>query len=323
MAVELSAGLTRWVATECRDLAETLVGGAAFVPDHKLPDQKLPDQKLPVHADAGRSLEGRSPRHRGPRPPRDPWAGHPRPTGRFDRDRVRRRAPFRRRAARGRGLGARLPGGRRPRGTRSESREKYCARHLLARIHAAMREGVRRSIEPVSPQHLMRFLLSWQHVGPGNRLLGSGGVAEVVEQLQGYEAAVDAWESAILPARVGGYHGALLDEWCGRGEVGFGRLGLRAAGARREPSPSGRGHPFARDADQPLSPRGPRLAPRRRRGPGRCPNQPKVGAALEVVDALSASRGVVRDGPVPADRAHAGRGRRSALGRDGTRAAHS
>ncbi|MHB8458200.1 MAG: Lhr family helicase, partial [Acidimicrobiales bacterium] len=103
---------------------------------------------------------------------------------------------------------------------------RYAARHLLMRIHSRMREGARRSVDAVSPQQFMRFLLAWQHVGPGNRLLGSVGLAEVIEQLQGYEAPVGAWEESILPLRVASYQPGLLDELCSAGEVGFGRLGL-------------------------------------------------------------------------------------------------
>jgi ATP-dependent Lhr-like helicase len=105
---------------------------------------------------------------------------------------------------------------------------RYSARHLLMRIHAASRDRSRRSVETFSAQQLMSFLVVWQHVGPGNRLVGSGGLSEVIEQLQGIEAAVESWESAILPARVAGYQASLLDELCNRGEVGFGRLALRA-----------------------------------------------------------------------------------------------
>jgi ATP-dependent Lhr-like helicase len=109
-----------------------------------------------------------------------------------------------------------------------DPKDRYSARHLLMRIHAASRDRSRRSVETCSAQQLMSFLVAWQHVGPGNRLVGSGGLSEVVEQLQGVEAAVESWESAILPARVAGYQAALLDELCNRGEVGFGRLALRA-----------------------------------------------------------------------------------------------
>jgi ATP-dependent Lhr-like helicase len=106
--------------------------------------------------------------------------------------------------------------------------DRYSARHLVMRIHSAMRDRSRRSVEAVSAQQLMRFLVAWQHAGPGYRLVGAGGLAEVIEQLQGTEAAVEAWESSILPARVAGYQASLLDELCGRGEVGFGRLALRS-----------------------------------------------------------------------------------------------
>jgi ATP-dependent Lhr-like helicase len=108
-----------------------------------------------------------------------------------------------------------------------DPKDRYSARHLVMRIHAAMRDRSRRSVEAVSAQQLMRFLVAWQHAGPGYRLVGAGGLADVIEQLQGTEAAVEAWESSILPARVAGYQAALLDELCGRGEVGFGRLALR------------------------------------------------------------------------------------------------
>jgi ATP-dependent Lhr-like helicase len=107
--------------------------------------------------------------------------------------------------------------------------DRYSARHLLMRIHAASRDRSRRSVEAVSAQQLMRFLVAWQHAGAPHRLVGAGGLAEVIEQLQGVEAPVEAWESAILPARVAGYHASLLDELCNRGEVGFGRLAIRAA----------------------------------------------------------------------------------------------
>ena len=108
-----------------------------------------------------------------------------------------------------------------------DPKDRYSARHLLMRIHAAVRDRSRRSVETFSARDLMRFLLSWQHAGPGRRLVGSGGLSEVIEQLQGVEAPVESWESAILPARVAGYQAALLDELCNQGEVGFGRLGLR------------------------------------------------------------------------------------------------
>jgi ATP-dependent Lhr-like helicase len=107
----------------------------------------------------------------------------------------------------------------------------------------------------------------------------------VIEQLQGYEAAVDAWESAILPLRVAGYHAALLDEWCARGEVAFGRLGLRATDRLGTPPRRGGATPspatpislYRREDLEWL------LAASRA---GATPDPPTVGAALEVFEAL-------------------------------------
>jgi ATP-dependent Lhr-like helicase len=108
-----------------------------------------------------------------------------------------------------------------------DPKDRYSARHLLMRIHAAARDRSRRSVETYSAQQLVRFLVAWQHAGAGNRLVGTGGLSTVIEQLQGVEAPVESWETSILPARVAGYQAALLDELCNQGEVGFGRLGLR------------------------------------------------------------------------------------------------
>ena len=180
--------------------------------------------------------------------------------------------------------------------------ERYSARYLLMRIHAAMRDRTRRSIQAVSAQQFVAFLVAWQRAGPGNRLLGSGGLSEVVDQLQGFEAAVESWEAAILPARVAGYQAALLDELCGRGEVGFGRLAFKSVepvtplsapasgrdGAVAAPSP-------ARRPGATPSPSTPLSLFRRDdagwllaavRGDAE-PEMPSVGAPADVVEALS------------------------------------
>ena len=276
MTVELPAAGARWVATECRELATELVGGARFDPDHRL--ESGPAQAVPCSRDDALVAAAR---------------GHLEVLGPVTLEELSAsigtgtvgelRSAVARLEAEGSVLGCRVAtDGQLP---TAVAYERFCARHLLARIHAAMRDSSRRSVEAVCAQQFMRFLLSWQHVGPGHRLLGSGGVVEVIEQLQGYEAAVDAWESAILPLRVAGYHAALLDEWCARGEVAFGRLGLRAADRLGTPPRRGGATPspatpislYRREDLEWL------LAASRA---GATPDPPTVGAALEVFEAL-------------------------------------
>ena len=70
----------------------------------------------------------------------------------------------------------------------------------------------------------MRFLLRWQHVEPDRMLSGESGLIEVIEQLQGFEAAAGAWEPHLLKARVAGYEPSMLDDLCFGGEVVWGRM---------------------------------------------------------------------------------------------------
>jgi ATP-dependent Lhr-like helicase len=105
---------------------------------------------------------------------------------------------------------------------------QYCARRLLDRIHRYTRDRLRREIEPVTAQDFMRFLLRWQGLTPETRRAGQRGLAAVVEQLQGFEAAVASWESDVLAARVSGYRPEWLDALCFSGEVVWGRLSQRA-----------------------------------------------------------------------------------------------
>jgi ATP-dependent Lhr-like helicase len=107
---------------------------------------------------------------------------------------------------------------------------QWCERRLLARINRRMLDGLRREIEPCSAADFLRFLFGWQNVRPGTQLHGQPGLARVIAQLQGYEAAAGAWERAILPARLAGYDSAWLDALCLSGGAAWGRLAARAAG---------------------------------------------------------------------------------------------
>jgi ATP-dependent helicase Lhr and Lhr-like helicase len=93
-------------------------------------------------------------------------------------------------------------------------------------------DGLRRQIEPVTPQDFLRFLVRYQHAAPEAQAFGGGGVREVVEQLQGFEAPAAAWEDRIFARRVKDYEAEWLDTHFLSGEAMWGRL--------RPPQRSGR-----------------------------------------------------------------------------------
>ena len=102
--------------------------------------------------------------------------------------------------------------------------EEFCDRRILARIHRSTIDRLRKQIEPVPQATFVRFLFQWQHVDPTFQLRGEGGLLEVIEKLQGFEAASAAWESELLAGRISDYDQVLLDRLCLMGEVVWGRL---------------------------------------------------------------------------------------------------
>jgi ATP-dependent Lhr-like helicase len=122
--------------------------------------------------------------------------------------------------------------------TTPDGPDEFCARRLLARIHAYTQQRLRREIEPVTAQDFVRFLLRWHHVVPGTRREGRLGVLAVIGQLQGFELAAGAWET-VLAARVEGYRSELLDDLCLAGDVTWGRLSLRDVEVDEAPRRSG------------------------------------------------------------------------------------
>jgi ATP-dependent Lhr-like helicase len=164
--------------------------------------------------------------------------------------------------------------------------EQWCARRLLARIHAYTQHRLRREIEPVTTQEFTRFLLQWQHVTPGAQRQGRAGVLAVIDQLQGFEIPAGAWEEAVLPARVEGYQHRWLEDLCHSGELVWGRLSLRPADTegttRRGSATPSRATPvtFALREDLPwllAAARGDAIA-----------TEPVHGPARDVLDALRA-----------------------------------
>jgi ATP-dependent Lhr-like helicase len=107
--------------------------------------------------------------------------------------------------------------------------EEFCDRRILARIHRSTIGSLRREIEPVSQANFVRFLFQWQHVDPASRASGEGGLLDVIEMLQGFEAAAGAIESELLSCRVIDYQPFLLDRLCIGGEVVWGRMSRHSA----------------------------------------------------------------------------------------------
>ncbi|MBJ19858.1 MAG: hypothetical protein CL933_10615 [Deltaproteobacteria bacterium] len=124
--------------------------------------------------------------------------------------------------------------------------DQFCARRLLARIHHDSQARLRARVEPISAQDLMRFLFEWQSVAPGCQREGAPGVAQVVEQLQGFDLAAGAWESEVLAARVRGYRPEWLDPHCLSGQISWLRIAPPQQDLATETSPASSGSSRAR-----------------------------------------------------------------------------
>src|SRR5207244_3184299 len=119
-----------------------------------------------------------------------------------------------------------------------ERGEQWCARRLLARIHSYTRDRRRAEVRPVSLEEWHGFLRSWLHATPQTKLHGRAGLAEVIEQLQGFECPAGEWE-ALLAQRVESYRPEWLDDLCLCGEVAWGRLSLPEPAADPEDPAAG------------------------------------------------------------------------------------
>ncbi|QFZ17463.1 ATP-dependent helicase [Saccharothrix syringae] len=125
------------------------------------------------------------------------------------------------------GTGRLVRGELRPAGTQTE----FCDAEVLRRLRRASLARLRAEVEPVEPAALGRFLPGWH--GVGRRLRGAptaDDVYAVVEQLAGAPLPASAVESLVLPARLPGYHPALLDELTAAGEVTWTGCGSLAGG---------------------------------------------------------------------------------------------
>ena len=109
--------------------------------------------------------------------------------------------------------------------------QEYCAAAVLKTIRSRSLAAARAATEPVSSATFARFLPEWHSIAPAGKrpaLRGADGVFSVIEQLAGVRLPASAWESLILPARVGDYSPTMLDELTSNGEVlivGAGKAG--------------------------------------------------------------------------------------------------
>lgn len=96
---------------------------------------------------------------------------------------------------------------------------QYCDRHLLEQFHRHTLTLLRKEIQPVSLNAYADFLARWQHVHPRERLRGTDGLRQALEQLRGTVIVESTWEREILPARVADFAAEDLDALCTNGEL--------------------------------------------------------------------------------------------------------
>lgn len=111
--------------------------------------------------------------------------------------------------------------------------QEYMGAEVLRIVRIRSLAAARAQTRPVSQSALGRFMPAWLNVAPvGTRppLRGPDGVYSVIEQLAGVRLPASAWESMILPSRVGDYSPEMLDELTLSGEVQI--VGAGKAGAR-------------------------------------------------------------------------------------------
>lgn len=108
--------------------------------------------------------------------------------------------------------------------------QEWCERGLLARIHRRTLKSLRQQIKPVSAAEFTSFLLRWQGLETDRRQ-GPESLRLALERLEACGASAAAWESSVLPARIGDFSPAMLDQVLASGEWLWKRAEPFSAGA--------------------------------------------------------------------------------------------
>jgi ATP-dependent helicase Lhr and Lhr-like helicase len=263
-----------WAATERRGEVEALYPGVRFVPDHPLPPGLAPLDAEGADEAAVRLVQGHLDVS-GPVTTEDLAAATGLPTSALT---------IALEALRGRGfvVGGEFEPGR---------GEQWCARRLLARIHGYTRERRRAQVRPISQEEWQEFLEAWWHATPATRRHGRAGLAEVIEQLQGFEWPAGDWER-LFAERVESYRPEWLDDLCLSGEIVWGRLSVVDPAADTENPAAGE----PRRSGKTPSRRTPITFMLRQDLPwllqahrgSTAPAEPNAGSGREVLDALRA-----------------------------------
>ena len=170
-----------------------------------------------------------------------------------------------------------------------ERGQQWCARRLLGRIHSYTRERRRAAVRPITEDEWRAFLERWWHAASGTQRQARAGLAEVIEQLQGFEWPAGEWER-IFAERVESYRPEWLDDLCLSGEVTWGRLSLLEPAVKAEDP----GDEKPRRAEKTPSRRTPITFMLRQDLPwllqahrgAAVPAEPTAGSGREVLDAL-------------------------------------
>lgn len=105
---------------------------------------------------------------------------------------------------------------------------EYVHPDVLRRLRRFSLAELRRELEPLDGAGYARFLLAWHGVGAKQR--GLDALLNVIEQLHGTVLGYQVWVNDVLPARIGDFNEADLDELCSAGEVVW-----RASGSPSDP----------------------------------------------------------------------------------------